>query len=251
MQNETITPPRLQPHTGPAVMPARREILSGIAALVGAGAGKGEPRVRTLAGDDFRHGLGQWAIEAEQPASVTARHGVLEIVAPAGLTLWFRPLLTGRIAIDYDLQAVSAGGPFDRVSDANCFWMARDPAVPDGDLLGRPRNGRFEAYDTLETYYVGLGGNTNSTTRFRRYTGQSGDRPLLPENDRRARADLLVGNAWQHLRLTAEDARITFARDGRTLFDFHDPAPYRAGRFGLRTTASHLRVRAFTVRALD
>lgn len=231
-------------------MPARREVLAGVAALVGAGAGKGKPRARALAGDDFRHGLGQWAIEAEQPASVTARGGVLEIVAPAGLTLWFRPLLTGPIAIDYDLQAVSAGGPFDRVSDANCFWMARDPAAPGGDPLARPRDGRFEAYDTLETYYVGLGGNTNSTTRFRRYTGRPGDRPLLPENDRRAAEDLLVANAWQHLRMTAEGERITFVRDGRTLFDFRDPAPYRMGHFGLRTTASHLRVRNFAVSAL-
>lgn len=231
-------------------MPARREVLAGIAALVGAGAGKGKPRARTLHQDDFRHGLERWAIEAEQSASVTARGGVLEIVAPAGLTFWFRPVLTGPIAIDYDLQAVSAGGPFDRVSDANCFWMARDPAVPGGDLFATPRDGRFEAYDTLETYYVGLGGNTNSTTRFRRYVGRPGDRPLLPENDRRGAADMLVPNAWQHLRLTAEGERITFARDGRTLFDFHDPAPYRQGRFGLRTTASHLRVRNFTISSL-
>lgn len=178
----------------------RREVLAGIAASIGAG--KRTLRARAITGDDFRHGLGQWAIEAAQPATVSARGGVLDVVAPGGLTLWFRSVLTGPIAIDYDLQAVSAGGPFDRVSDANCFWMARDPAAPQGDVLAHPRNGRFEAYDTLETYYVGLGGNTNSTTRFRRYTGRSGDRPLLPGNDRRAAADMLVANAWQHLRIT-------------------------------------------------
>jgi len=231
-------------------MPVRREVLAGIAALAGARLGRAEARARILARDDFRRGLGQWAIEAEQPASVTARGGVLDIVAPAGLTLWFRPRLTGPVAIDYDVQAVSAGGRFDRVSDANCFWMARDPAAPEGNPLARPRDGRFEAYDTLETYYVGLGGNTNSTTRFRRYTGRPGDRPLLPENDRRAAEDLLVANAWQHLRMTAEGERISFARDGRTLFAFHDPAPYRTGHFALRTTASHLRVRNFAVSAL-
>ncbi len=231
-------------------MPGRREVLAGIMATIGAGRGRTTPRGRLLAADDFRRGLRQWAVEAEKPAIVSARGGVLDIVAPAGLTLWFRPVLTGPLAIDYDLQAVSAGGAFDRVSDANCFWMARDPGAPAGDLLAHPRNGRFESYDTLETYYVGLGGNTNSTTRFRRYLGKTGDRPLLPENDRRGAEDLLVANAWQHLRLTAEGERITFARDGRTLFDFHDPAPYRRGRFGLRTTASHLRVRAFAVSSL-
>lgn len=228
----------------------RRDVLAGVAALAGMGARAGKPRARTIARDDFRHGLGRWAIEAAQPAMVTARGGVLDIAAPAGLTLWFRPILTGPIAIDYDVQAVSAGGPLDRVSDANCFWMARDPAAPDGDVLAHPRDGTFEAYDMLETYYVGLGGNTNSTTRFRRYTGRPGDRPLLPENDRRAAADMLVANAWQHLRMTAEGERISFARDGRTLFAFHDPAPYRSGRFGLRTTQSHLRVRNFVVSAL-
>lgn len=226
----------------------RREVLAGIAAL--AAGRQRKHRARTIARDDFRQGLGQWVIEAAKPAAVSARGGVLDIVAPAGLTLWFRTRLSGPVAIDYDLQAVSAGGPFDRVSDANCFWMARDPAAPEGDVLAHPRDGRFESYDTLETYYVGLGGNTNSTTRLRRYTGRPGDRPLLPENDRHAAADLLVANAWQHLRMTAEGERITFARDGRTLFDFRDPAPYRAGHFGLRTTASHLRVRNFMVSAL-
>jgi len=82
-------------------MTARREILAGIAAMACTGAGK--PRSLTLAGDYFRHGLGQWAIEAEQPAWVTAKGGVLDVVVPAGLTLWFRQVLHGHIAIDYDL----------------------------------------------------------------------------------------------------------------------------------------------------
>ena len=42
---------------------------------------------KRLFSDDFRQGLGQWVIEAEKPASVTAQNGVLDIVTPAGLTL--------------------------------------------------------------------------------------------------------------------------------------------------------------------
>lgn len=205
---------------------------------------------RKLFSDDFRHGLGQWRIEAETPARVTASRGVLDIEAPAGLTLWFLPRLEGRIAIDYEAQAVSAGGAFDRVSDLNCFWMAQDPAAPTGDALARPRSGKFEDYDDLETYYVGLGGNGNSTTRFRRYIGKPGARPLLPENDRRRAADMLTANRWQRIRLIADGPRIGFCRDGEPLFTFDDPRPLTSGHFALRTTASHLRLRNFTVSRL-
>ncbi|WP_324699145.1 DUF6250 domain-containing protein [Novosphingobium sp. RL4] len=205
---------------------------------------------RTMFSDRFRHGLGQWRIEAEAPARVSATGGVLDIEAPAGLTLWFLPRLVGRIAIDYEAQAVSEGGAHDRVSDLNCFWMAQDRAAPKGNALARPRTGRFEDYDDLETYYVGLGGNGNSTTRFRRYVGTPGIRPLLPQNDRRGAEDMLVGNRWQRIRLTADGARIGFFRGDRQLFAFDDPAPLASGHFALRTTASHLRIRDFTVSRL-
>ena len=199
---------------------------------------------------DFQHGLGQWQIEAEKPATVRAQGGLCDSEVPAGLTLWFRPLLYGPLEIRYRAQAVSQGGPHDRVSDLNCFWMASDPAVPDGDALARSRSGKFEEYDGLQTYYVGLGGNGNSTTRFRRYVGRAGERPLLPENDRRGSEDMLVANRWQDIVLTADGNEITFLRDGQRLFAFKDDHPYTRGHFALRTTASHLKIRDFTVRAL-
>lgn len=230
---------------------SRRTIVTGLAGAcllpAPAFARGGE---RKLFSDDFRHGLNQWRIEAETPARVSVADGVLDIEAPAGLTLWFLPRLEGRIAIDYEAQAVSAGGAHDRVSDLNCFWMAEDPAAPAGDALARQRSGKFEDYDTLETYYVGLGGNGNSTTRFRRYVGTPGVRPLLPENDRRAPEDMLTANRWQRIRLTADGNRIGFFRDGRPLFAFDDPKPLTGGHFALRTTASHLRLRRFTVSRL-
>lgn len=230
---------------------SRRSVVAGLAGAcllpVPALARGGDRRLFT---DDFRHGLRQWRVEAEAPAQVSVADGVLDIEAPAGLTLWFLPRLEGRIAIDYEAQAVSAGGAFDRVSDLNCFWMAQDPAAPAGDALARPRSGKFEDYDTLETYYVGLGGNGNSTTRFRRYVGTPGVRPLLPENDRRGAADMLTANRWQRIRLTADGPHIGFFRDGEPLFAFEDPRPLTSGHFALRTTASHLRLRNFTVSRL-
>lgn len=225
----------------------RRALLVGLAAtpFVGKPAwAKG----RRLFADDFRRGLDQWVIEAEKPATVIARDGVLDIVTRAGLTVWFKHELVGPVAITYEAQAVSEGGPYDRVSDLNAFWMARE--VGGGSPLSHPRSGAFADYDTLETYYVGQGGNGNTTTRFRRYVGRPGERPLLPQHDHAAPDEMLTPNRWTTVRLVADGNRIEYWSDGRRLFDLDDAAPYRRGWFGLRTTQSHLRIRNFSVHRL-
>jgi hypothetical protein len=132
-----------------------------------------------LFADDFAS-ADAWVMEAEQPAArVVARDGLLDIDTPAGLTLWFKPRLTGAIQIEFEAAAVAEGGPNDQVSDLNVFWMATNP---DGGAPMSPfRAGRFEAYNDLRTYYVGLGGNRNTTTRFRRYIGDPEQRPLLAQ----------------------------------------------------------------------
>ena len=201
--------------------------------------------------DAFRRGeLSRWRIEAEPGARVTARHGILDIDAADGVTLWYARELSGPVAIDYDVMAVQAGGPHDAVSDVNAFWMARDPEAPGGSVLARPRDGRFASYDRLQTYYVGIGGNRNTTTRMRRYVGRDGDRPLLPQHDLSDKAAMLLPNRWMHIRLIADGTEIAVERDGRRLFTLHDAAPYRRGWFGLRTTRSHLRVRNVRITAL-
>jgi hypothetical protein len=219
----------------------RRAMLAGLAATPFAGQGK------RLHADAFRD-LKRWTIEAEKPAIVTAKDGVLDIVAPAGLTTWFKPELVGPVAITYQAQAVSEGGPFDRVSDLNCFWMARE--ADGGSPLGHPRSGAFADYDTLKTYYVGQGGNTNTSTRFRRYVGRAGDRPMLPHHDHAAADELLTPNCWTTVRLIADGQRIEYWSDGGRLFEHQDPQPYTRGWFALRTTQSHLRVRQFEVFSL-
>ncbi|WP_311271146.1 DUF6250 domain-containing protein [Sphingobium sp. WCS2017Hpa-17] len=197
--------------------------------------------------DDFRHGLRQWRIEAAGDARVTAQGGIVDIDTPAGLSLWFLPQLTGPIAIDYEVRAVSAGGSHDAVSDVNAFWMATDPAMSDGSVLTKRRSGVFEEYDLLRTYYVGIGGNRNTTTRMRRYVGKAGERPLLPEHDRPGEADMLEPNRWFRLRLIADGQRIAVERDGVTLFSMMDDTPYRHGHFGVRTTQSHIQLRNFSI----
>ena len=177
----------------------------------------------------------QWLVEAESGGRVEAGGGRLEIDVPAGCTVWFKRAVEGPVEIEYDVTAVGAGGTNDRVSDVNCFWMARDARSP-GDLFATKRGGKFEEYNPLRGYYVGLGGNWNTTTRFRRYIGDPQTRPLLPEHDLRQPQDLLVPNVSQHIRLVARGVVIQFWRDGRKVFEMIDPQPYTSGGFGLRTT---------------
>ncbi len=197
--------------------------------------------------DDFHHGLAHWRVEAEAPSRVSVEDGVMDIDAPEGISVWWGKELRGPVAIEYEVMAVSAGGPNDAVSDVNAFWMATDPAAPDGSPLTRPRSGAFAAYDTLRTYYVGIGGNRNTTTRMRRYVGEPGNRPLLPEHDRADPAALLVANRWVPVRLAADAATVTVDFGGKRLFTMTDAAPYRRGWFALRTTKSHLRIRNFRI----
>ena len=199
-----------------------------------------------LFSEDFRGGLTRWSSELEKPGTVSARRGVLTIDVPAGCTLWFRPELRGAVVIQYQARMVQAGGRNDRISDLNAFWMATDSRTPD-DLFATKRSGKFSDYNRLRAYYVGQGGNGNTTTRFRRYIGDAADRPLLPEHDLRSADVLLQPNVWQTVRLVALGNRIQYYRDGGLIFDFQDPAPYTHGRFGFRTTNSHVELRKFRV----
>lgn len=184
-----------------------------------------------------------WRIEAEAPAHVAFSHGGIEIDTPLGLTLWYRRRLSGAVRISFDAMPIAHGGPNDTVSDLNAFWMAREKDGSDP----APRSGRFEDYDTLQTYYVGIGGNRNTTTRLRRYVATPRVRPLLPEHDR-GDARLAPGR-WTHITLIADGATIAVERDGSRLFTLTDPTPYTSGWFGLRTTWSHWAFRHISIKA--
>jgi hypothetical protein len=234
----------------PVAAVSRRSALAGLAAaslLPACRAIDGTVEERLLYRDGFRNGLGQWVIEAEKGGSFRADGGVLDIDSPGGVTLWFRHALESPVAIEYEVTAVRAGGPNDEVSDINCFWMATDPRAPGGDVLAYRRSGAFADYDELRTYYAGIGGNRNTTSRFRRYVGRRDDRPLLPQHDLSAPTDMIEPNRPYRIRLMADGSRIELLRDGRTMFRLEDPEPYARGHFGLRTTKSHLRVRDFRV----
>jgi len=198
--------------------------------------------------DDFRQGLAQWIVE-QQPGGfvgVAPPKAMLFIEDAGGCTVWFRERLQAPLIIRYTARMSAAS----RVSDLNCFWMASDPARP-ADLFaaGHGRDGRFASYDSLRTYYVGCGGNDNTTTRFRRYDG-SGARPLLPEHDLVAPQYLLEPNRDYRIELSVtKDGRVQFRRDGVVFFDWQDPEPLRSGWFGFRTVHSRMEIRDFRVHA--
>jgi hypothetical protein len=198
--------------------------------------------------DDFAD-LGNWHIEAEKPGRITAAHGVLDIEVPAGVTLWFEHYLEGPLTIEFEATAVAEGGPNDQVSDLNVFWMA-DNVDGRQPVFAHARSGAFAEYNDLRTYYVGLGGNRNTTSRFRRYIGDPVVRPLLAEHDLNAASAMLVPNKPQIITLIADGSHIEYRRDGETLFRLDDPEPYARGWFALRTTYSHLRIRALRIRRL-
>jgi hypothetical protein len=199
-----------------------------------------------LYADDFTHGTTQWHTELEAGGKVEADDGEMVIDVPAGATVWFKPELTGPVLIEYEATVISEGGTNDRVSDLNCFWMAQDTRSP-GDIFGYKRSGKFTDYNQLLTYYVGVGGNTNTTTRFRRYVGDPKVRPLRATDDLRDVPDLLVANTPQKIAMIASGHLIQFYRDGKKRFELNDPQPYTKGWFAFRTTHSHLVLRDFRV----
>lgn len=197
-----------------------------------------------LYADDFRD-MHQWVAEVAEKARshVEAKDGKLTIDAAGGATVWFKPKLSGNILISYRRKVVMAGGRNDRLSDFNHFWMASDPA--NASLF--TRGGVFSEYDGLNLYYVGMGGNTNTTTRFRKYSG--GERTLLGElNDA---AHLLLPNREYKVQIAVYQGCTRMLVDGQVYFTYRDPAPLSEGHFGFRTTQSRHEIDQFEVHQLD
>ena len=191
-----------------------------------------------------------WRVESEGPHKVTFKGDTAEITAPKGLSLWRKEKMSGRTTIEYDAQVVSES-PDDRLSDLNCFWMATDPEAGDIWKNLNKRGGTFVNSYALKLYYLGYGGNSNSTTRFRRYNG---DKRGITDADKRPAiikeytdsANLLKPGKWHHIKITTDGLRTQYFIDGKRLVDFRDPEPLTEGWFAFRTTQSRTRITNFS-----
>ena len=176
-------------------------------------------------------------------------------MAPEGLTLWYPEPLSGDYRIRYDATVVIGSGAHDRLADLNCFWAASDPQHPD-DFFARSawRAGTFARYNSLNLFYVGYGGNDNTTTRFRKYHGRRFGapadevKPLLGQYT--DTAHLLRPNRPLRIEITVAGGRTTYAADGEVLFS-RELAPGEGdGYFGLRLLANHTLIANFGIERL-
>lgn len=202
---------------------------------------------------DFKNteDLDYWSPEVEGALSqVSIIDGALDIEASGGATIWLKQKLKAPIEIRYTAYVVGNEGTNDRVSDLNCFWMARDPRCPEDifSCADSIRTGKFSDYHQIQTYYVGYGGHNNTKTRFRRYTG-TGDRPLLPEHDLAA-PHLITPNKDLQVHIKVYPKRTTYAVNDEVIFDYQDEEPYQEGWFAFRTVRNHLKIKDFSINTL-
>lgn len=196
----------------------------------------------------------RWFVEAHSPETkFTTRGDTLEISTPKGLTVWYRPRLTGDYEISYSACMPMQGDPNARLSDLNCFWGANDPTNPD-NLFARSayRNGIFQRYKTLTLFYVGYGGNHNSTTRFRQYLSGRPDQPdteVRPVIKEYLDPDhLLKAGKWYRIRIQVKKDVARFYVDGELLFTRKMKPGEADGNFGLRLLENHVLITDFKVK---
>ena len=192
--------------------------------------------------DNFDNGIKNWVVETpDSPYSkVGIDNGKLFINVDHGATVWFNKKLSGNILIEYHRKVIMNNGHNDRLSDLNQFWMATDPRQENVFT----RSGKFSEYDSLRLYYAGIGGNSNSTARFRKYLG-NGERKLF--SDLQDKQHLLQQNKTYFIQIVVYNGITKVFIDGEQYFSFTDDEPLTKGYFGFRTVKSHQEVDDFKV----
>lgn len=200
--------------------------------------------------------LKNWPIEDHSgEMQIMVSGDTLDITAPKGLTLWYNKRLTGDYEISYRIKMLMQGGKYDRLSDLNCFWGANDPEHPENlHAQAAWRKGIFQHYKSLKLFYVGYGGNHNSTTRFRQYYGggpslnDSIVRPVIKEYT--DPAHLLFPNQWYHIQIRVQKGITTYRINGEELFRLSIKRNEGDGHFGLRLLQNHVLFTDFRIKNL-
>jgi rhamnogalacturonan endolyase len=192
-------------------------------------------KAKLIFSDEFKKPLDTSLWKAEiatlADSKVHVRDGKLFLDTKGGVTVWLNKKLKGNIRIEYVRKVLVDSGANDRLSDLNTFWMATDPK--NKNLF--TRNGVLESYDSLRMYYVGMGGNSNTTTRFRKYQG-NGEKTLLQEY--KDSTHLLKANNEYHVTIEIMNHAVRYSVNGKIYFEYNDPFVLNEGYFGFRSTKS-------------
>lgn len=182
-----------------------------------------------------------WVVEMDalDSSSVYVKNNALILDTKGGVTVWLNQKLEGNFEIEYTRKIIMDQGRNDRLSDMNQFWMATDPTTP--NLF--TRKGKFDEYDNLSLYYAGIGGNYNSTTRFRKY--HQGERTLLKEETTQAK--LLKANHEYKIKTVVKNGTTSVWVDGELYFEYKDPEALTEGYFGFRATWSRQEIKNLKV----
>lgn len=199
---------------------------------------------KLLYSDDFTaaYDTTKWFAElgTNHNSTVSVKNGAMEIDVDYGATVWFKNELKDAWMVEFDRTVPMKGGKNDRLSDFNVFWQATDPHT--GKLLGRDPD--FKNYDTLSLYYVGMGGNRNTTTRFRKYMGTSSKDVIQEYTDAE---HLIEADKIYHCRIVFKKDTTSFYINDALFFTYKDAQPLTHGYFGFRTLRSRQVIDNFKV----
>ncbi|MGE9270068.1 MAG: DUF6250 domain-containing protein, partial [Verrucomicrobiales bacterium] len=195
------------------------------------GRGVGRFEVGKLLEEESFEDLERWAVQVEAKegaaeAKISVDRGSLDCYVPGrGCTIWFRRLMSTRVAICYDVVCPTPekSGPGMMPRDLNHFWMATDPEGPAEGLFDSDRyDGSFGSYDKMRGYYASTGGGRNTTTRMRRYPreidGRFSDHIALKARDGQPEF-LIIPDRVMRVQLVAYDDLIQYIVDGTLVYE--------------------------------
>ncbi|MBC7722344.1 MAG: methyltransferase [Pedobacter sp.] len=197
--------------------------------------------------DDFSTVLDttKWAVEKlpDNNEKVFCSNGKLVLDTYGGATVWYKKELYGNILISFKRKVIMQGGNNDRLSDFNQFWMATDTIK--NQLF--KRKATFNEYDSLSMYYVGFGGNYNTTTRFRKYN-TLGEKKILGEFTNAQH--LLQSNKEYTIKIIILNGVTQFLVNDELYFSYKDDSPLTHGYFAFRSTRSHQEIDEVSIYSL-
>lgn len=190
----------------------------------------------------------EWVAEMDNlpghTSTVYTHNNALVLDTRGGVTVWLNKKLSGNIQIEYKRVVRMGSGCNDRLGDLNQFWMATDPK--NANLF--TRRGKFQEYDDLNLYYVGVGGHFNTFTRFRKYLTPT-SKPVIKEYT--DSTYLLEAEKVYHIKIIVKNGTSSFWLNGECYFNYADPAPLTSGYFGFRSLQSRQEIRDLRIYTID